>query len=94
MDGHLAKFRKIKTPLSPSAFPLPFPPPPSLSVPNDQWRKKNQLYATNVVLVPLGDDFRYLLPSLAKQQFDNYERLFDYLNSHPELRVNARYAQW
>ncbi|CAI5470457.1 unnamed protein product [Closterium sp. Yama58-4] len=58
----------------------------------DQWRKKSLLYRSKVVLVPLGDDFRYPTMREAQAQFTNYELLFDYFNSHPHLRVNASFG--
>ncbi|XP_041006189.1 alpha-mannosidase 2 [Juglans microcarpa x Juglans regia] len=58
----------------------------------DQYKKKSTLYRTNTLLVPLGDDFRYISIDEAEAQFRNYEMLFDYINSNPSLNAEVKFG--
>ncbi|CAF2687357.1 unnamed protein product [Rotaria sp. Silwood2] len=58
----------------------------------DQYRKKSQLYRTNVLFIPLGDDIRYRSKYEAKLQFDNYNQLITYMNKRTDWNVNIQYG--
>ena len=59
----------------------------------DQLRKKSLLFRHNVLLVLLGDDFRYTTGTEFDQQFENWNRLFRYFNDHSrQLFVEAQFG--
>jgi alpha-mannosidase II len=57
----------------------------------DQYRKKAQIYKENVILVPLGDDFRYMDKEEWEDQYQNYKKLFKSINDNRELNINVSF---
>ncbi|KAH8857881.1 Alpha-mannosidase 2 [Schistosoma japonicum] len=59
----------------------------------DQYRKKATLYNNNgLVLIPLGDDFRYQTTHEWNIQLDNYNKLIEYINSKASYRMKIRFS--
>lgn len=58
----------------------------------DQYKKKAQLYRTDALFVPLGDDFRWDSAREWDDQYHNYQRIMDHVNSHPELGVDFQWG--
>ncbi|CAH2250872.1 alpha-mannosidase 2 [Pararge aegeria] len=58
----------------------------------DQWRKKAQLYRSNVVMFPLGDDFRYDRANEWDNQYQNYEMIIDYINNKDEWNTEVQFG--
>ncbi|CAF4454062.1 unnamed protein product [Rotaria socialis] len=58
----------------------------------DQYRKKAQLYRTSALFIPLGDDFRFRTIEEAKLQFDNYDKLFTYINQQIHWNTHIQYG--
>ncbi|KAK3918168.1 hypothetical protein KUF71_007589, partial [Frankliniella fusca] len=49
-----------------------------------QYGRTGSLFPHNVVLMPIGDDFRYSHEQEWDQQYDGYNRLADYINKHAD----------
>ncbi|KAH9495040.1 Alpha-mannosidase 2 [Bulinus truncatus] len=57
-----------------------------------QYRSKSFNYRYNTILVPIGDDFRYDKEQEWDQQYENYEKLIQYMNSRSDWNINVQWG--
>lgn len=55
----------------------------------DQIKNRAKSYLSNLVMVPFGDDFKFQQASL---QFNNMDKLIDYINKNTHYDVQIKYA--
>lgn len=58
----------------------------------EQYRLKSSLFPHDTILVPLGGDFRYVSEVEWDQQYANYHKLMQHMNSKPEWRINMKFG--
>nr|XP_027220189.1 alpha-mannosidase 2x-like [Penaeus vannamei] len=58
----------------------------------EQYGRTGSLYPHNVVLVPIGDDFRYDHASEWDQQYSSYQRLLTFINNDPKYHANIQFG--
>ena len=55
----------------------------------EQLQKKSELYRSNVVLMPHGDDFRYDNGEEWEKQLVNMEKLMRYMSEHETMNIDV-----
>lgn len=57
-----------------------------------QYGRYASLFDHNVLLVPLGDDFRFNVLTEWEQQYANYKKLFSYINGRKDWNARLRFG--
>ena len=58
----------------------------------EQFQKKAELYRSNVLLVPHGDDFRYSSGVEWDDQLGNLEKLMTYMNQNLDMHIDVQFG--
>lgn len=58
----------------------------------EQYRHKADQYKHNVLLMPHGDDFRYIMDYEFETNYVNMKKLMDHINSRKELNIQMRFG--
>lgn len=58
----------------------------------NQYKQKAANFQHNILLVPLGDDFKYKTLTMTTKIWDNYQMLFDHINSDPSTNVEIQFG--
>lgn len=57
-----------------------------------QYKRKASLYKHNVILMPHGDDFRYIEDYDFKVNYDNMKKVMEYVNNRKDFNVHMRFG--
>ncbi|XP_060567946.1 alpha-mannosidase 2-like [Ruditapes philippinarum] len=58
----------------------------------EQLQMKSELFRSNVLLLPHGDDFRYKTTEEWDEQFENLQTIFNYINDKPEMQMKIEFG--